>query len=162
MVVKSKPVDPAGLDLAYLALFVGMRVNEMVLKQVTGAGFRGIRESHGYLIQHLIESDRTITELARRLGVTQQAASKTVAELIELGVLQAIPAPDRRAKRIRLSARGWENVRFARRARAGLDRRLAAAVGARSYRQAKATLVACLRELGGLERIRRRRVREPD
>jgi len=28
------------------------------------------------MVEHLIESDRTITELARRMEITQQAASK--------------------------------------------------------------------------------------
>lgn len=161
MVVKCNSVDPAGLDLAYLAQFVGMRVNELVVKRAARAGYTGLRESHGYLIQHLVDSDRTITELARRMGVTQQAVSKTVAELVSLGILDSAPGSDRRARIIRLSERGWENVRVARRARAFIDRRLVAAIGVRNHRRARQALLACLTELGGLERIRDRRVRQP-
>jgi hypothetical protein len=104
--VKTSRVIPEQLDLAYLALFFGLRVNELVMQRMAGAGFRGVRESHGYLMQHLIEADRSITELARRMHVTQQAASKAVAELIGLRILEAAPAKDRRSKSIRLSERG--------------------------------------------------------
>ena len=86
------------LDLPYLGFFLGLRVNELVMARTIRGGFTGVRESHGYVIQHLIESDRTITELAQRMAVTQQAASKIVAELIHLGILEAVPAKDRRAK----------------------------------------------------------------
>jgi DNA-binding MarR family transcriptional regulator len=161
MVVKSSPVDPAQLDLGHLALFVGQRVNELIMESIVRRGFDRVRESHGYLIQHVIDSERSISELASRMEVTQQAASKTVAELVRLGLLEAVPAKDRRAKRIRLSRRGWECVRFARRSRARIDQRLLQGMGTKAYKRTKASLLTCLKELGGFERIRHRRVREP-
>ena len=161
MVVESNTIDLDHLDLCYLALFLGQRVNELVVARLVRAGFRKVRESHGYVVQHLIERDRSISDLARRTGVTQQAASKTIAEMIRLGILEAKPALDRRAKLIRISNRGWESIRFSRRARARIDRRLATRVGATKYRAMKSYLVECLTELGGAEIIRSRRVREP-
>ena len=165
MVVQSSapelPASLDGLDLGYLALFLGLRVNELVTERARAAGFTRIRQSHGYVIQHLIEAERSITELARRMEVTQQAASKAVAELVELGALEVSEAPDRRARRVRLSARGWKMVRLGRRARQILDRRLRAAAGAKNYETARAALQACLQALGGLERIQSRRIREP-
>ena len=121
-----------------------LRANEIVVAQMKKAGFKNARESHGYLIQHLIESERTITELARRMEVSQQAASKSVAELIRLGFLDAVPATDRRAKRIRLSRHGWKCVRTARQLRSRIDRRLAKSLGAGDYNRTKASLIACL------------------
>jgi DNA-binding MarR family transcriptional regulator len=161
MVVESSSINLEQLDLGYLALFLGQRVNELVAGRMMRAGFREVRESHGYVIQHLIECDRSITALARRMGVTQQAASKMTAEMIRLGILEAKPGLDRRAKVIRISDRGWESIRFSRRARARVNLRLATLVGATKYRSMKAGLVECLAELGGIERIRSRRVREP-
>ena len=149
------------LDLAYLGFFLGLRVSELVMARTIRAGFIGVRESHGYVIQHLIESDRTITELAKRMEVTQQAASKIVAELIHLRILEAVPAKDRRAKRIRLSQRGWTCVKLGRRVRGQITSRLIAAAGREACEQAKSTLVTCLRALGGIERIRSRRIRAP-
>src|SRR5215467_10952268 len=129
MVVRSKssdasPVDPARLDIAYLGFFLGLRVNELVLEKGLAAGFRGMRESHGYLVQHLIESERSITELAQRMNVSQQAVSKSIAELVKHGVVESLPATDRRARRVRLSTRGWNAVRFTRRARQTIEARL--------------------------------------
>ena len=161
MVVKSSSDRFAQLDLAYVGFFLGLRVNELVLTRTIKAGYVGMRESHGFLIQHLIESDRTITELANRMEVTQQAASKTVAELIHLGMLEAVPGKDKRAKRIRLSERGWSCVKLGRHLRNQVSRRLIAASGRKSYEDAKSTLLICLRALGGIERIRSRRIRAP-
>jgi DNA-binding MarR family transcriptional regulator len=161
MVVESTSINLDQLDLGYLAFFLGQRVNELVVGRLMRAGFRHVRESHGYVVQHLIERDRSISDLARRMGVTQQAASKMTAEMIRLGILEAKTALDRRAKVIRISNRGWESIRFGRRARAHIDRRLATLVGAKNYRSMKACLVECLTELGGVQRIRSRRVREP-
>src|SRR5262245_51550996 len=166
MVVKTTDVDRARvdltrLDIAYLGFFLGLRVNELVLQKGVAAGFRGMRESHGYVVQHLIESERSITELAQRMSVSQQAASKAIAELVKHGVVESRPAADRRARRVRLSKRGWDAVRVSRRARQAIEAQLQRTVGEKSYDDAKATLVACLEALGGLNRVRARRVRAP-
>jgi len=161
MVVESKPIDLEKLDLAYLALFLGQRVNELVVQRLVRAGFTNVRESHGYVVQHLIECERSISDLARRMGVTQQTASKTVAEMVRLGVLKAATAEDRRAKVIRISERGWESIRYSRRARAQIDHRLTKAVGGEGYERTKTALIQCLDELGGAQRIQSRRVRQP-
>ncbi len=161
MVVESKRIDVKSLDLSYLALFLGQRVNEIVMQRLKRAGFRSVRESHGYVIQHLIDGDRSISDLARRMGVTQQAASKTVAEMIRLGMLEVLPAVDRRAKAIRISTRGWESIRLSRRVRGQLDRRLEGILGAREHQLIKGGLIECLTNLGGVQRIQAHKVREP-
>src|SRR5262245_3908345 len=61
------PIDPSALPLTHLAMFLGLRVNELIVERGRAAGFRQFRESHGFVIQHLIESERTITELANRM-----------------------------------------------------------------------------------------------
>ncbi|MEZ4239345.1 MAG: MarR family transcriptional regulator [Myxococcota bacterium] len=70
------------------------------------------------MFQHLVERSPTIGELAERLGVTQQAASKAVAELEGLGyVARAADPADSRVRRVSLTARGWDAVERARGAR---------------------------------------------
>ena len=162
MVVKStEAATPRKLELPYLGFFLGLRVNELVMERAWNAGFHGVRESHGYVIQHLIETDRTITELARRMEITQQAASKIVAELIRLGILETASAGDKRIKRIRLSKRGWQCVQLGRWTRARIEKQLIRSVGKRDYESAKLTVLKCLQELGGIKRIRTRRIRAP-
>lgn len=155
------PVDLARLDLGYLGLFLGLRVNQLVLDRLRADGYANVRESHGYLIQHLIEKGRSITELARRMEVTQQAASKVVAELATFGVLEVMAGADRRQKTIRLSTRGKELVELSRRKRRKIEQRLIRAVGAARYREASATLAECLDAIGGWQRVRARRIVQP-
>ena len=162
MVVKSRQGDPERLDLGYLALFLGMRVNRLVEERLQAAAYRGVRESHGYLIQHLIEAERSITELAGRMRVTQQAVSKAVAELADLGMLEVLPGADRRSRIVRLSARGRQIVRDARRMRRQIERQLIRAAGAAPYEAARRTLSRCLEALGGMDQIRSRRVPPPE
>jgi DNA-binding MarR family transcriptional regulator len=149
------------LDLAYLGYFLGLRVNDLVMKEAWKAGFQGVRESHGFVVQHLIESERTISELAKRMEVTQQAASKITAELVGLGIVEMTPAEDRRAKSVRLTKRGWECVELGRRTRARIEKKLMDTRGKRNYEKAKMVLLSCLERLGGVERVRGRRIREP-
>jgi DNA-binding MarR family transcriptional regulator len=154
------PVDPAALDLGYLALFVGMRVNDLVLDRLHAGGFADARIAHGYVFQHLIEGPRSITELAKLLGVTQQAASKSVADLVARGYLKSTPGGDRRARQIELSERGRACIAFARDARARIERRLVARHGA-TIARTRALLADLLDELGGGDPVRARRIREP-
>jgi DNA-binding MarR family transcriptional regulator len=93
------------------------------------------------------------------MEVTQQAASKVVAELISLGAIEATTAHDRRTKRIRLSRRGWRAVKLARKVRAKIEKRLVKAVGVTRYDEARRILLRGLDELGGMERIQSRRIR---
>jgi DNA-binding MarR family transcriptional regulator len=155
-------VDPQALDLGHLGLFVGYAYADHVAERVEAAGFLGLRFSHGFVFQHLIARDCTVGELAERMAVTQQAASKAVAELERLGYVErASDAGDARVRRIRLSARGRGAVAAARRTRARLERRLETRLGARSLAQARALLAQALAALGGAPAVRRRRVRPP-
>ena len=162
MVVKQEGrLSLSALDVGYLGAFLGLRINELVMQDLAVAGFKGFRESHGYVIQHFVEGDRSITELARRMEVTQQAASKVIAELIALGIFEASPALDRRSKRIRLSDRGQRLVKTSRQLRTRIEKRLLSEIGTPAYEAARTTLVQCLEKLGGVDRIRSRRVRAP-
>jgi DNA-binding MarR family transcriptional regulator len=167
MIVKSKHVDSGrpelgDLGLGYLAFFLGVRVNQLVKERLQAAGYHGVRESHGYLIQHLIETERSITELAQRMQVTQQAASKAVAELAAMGMLEVVPGADKRSKTVGISAQGWHIVRESRRTRRHIERRLVRAAGAAAYEDACRTLSNCLEALGGMKQIRSRRVPHPE
>jgi DNA-binding MarR family transcriptional regulator len=152
--------EPASLDLGYLALFVGLRTNALILERLHAAGHPGLRDAHGYLFQHLIAGPRTITELAGCLGVTQQAASKAVAELIATGYLDDRGSDDRRARRIGLSKRGRAAIAKVRALRAAHERRLVGRHGP-AIAQARRLLATVLDELGGTDAVRRRAIRAP-
>ncbi|HSP78633.1 MAG TPA: MarR family transcriptional regulator [Myxococcaceae bacterium] len=149
------------LDLGYLALFVGMRINELTLEAVHAAGFTGLRHAHGFVFQHLLEEPRSISELAVLLEVTQQAASKTVAELEQLGFIEQTPSEDARVRRVRLSARGRAAVEKGRASRAELQTRFERSHGKRAIEDARELLAKVLASLGGAEAVRARRIRMP-
>src|SRR4051794_17063565 len=100
-------LDPQQLDMGTLALFVGQAAATLVQEQLADQGFGDLRFSHGYVFQHLIDAEPTVGELAAHLAVTQQGASKAVAELEHLGYCERAPdAADARIRRVRLTDRG--------------------------------------------------------
>ena len=154
-------VDPRALDIGYLALFVGYAFTDKVQAKLA-VGFEGLRFAHGSVFQHLVEGPRTLGELAAALEVSQQAASKSIAELEALGYVERVAdEADARVRRVRLSERGRGAVARARKIRASLERKLAAERGARAIEQCRAVLADVLESLGGAEAVKKRRVRGP-
>jgi DNA-binding MarR family transcriptional regulator len=157
-----KPVDPEALDLGYLALFVGYAYGEAVQRELARAKLPPLRFSYGFVFQHLIGGERTIGELAERMQVTQQAASKSVAELERLGcVSRVVDREDARVRKVRLTEMGWKAIESARKARKEVEARVEKEVGGKEVGRARAVLVKALEALGGVEAVRRRKVGMP-
>ncbi|NBM19270.1 MarR family winged helix-turn-helix transcriptional regulator [Streptomyces sp. GC420] len=155
-------LDPRRLDTGTLALFVGQAAAALVREQLADQGFGDLRFSHGYVFQHLIDDEPTVGELATRLAMTQQGASKAVAELERLGYCERVPdAADARVRRVRLTDRGRDAVHAARQARNALERRLTDRFGERCLAEHRDLLVRLLDELGGTPAVERRAVRPP-
>ncbi len=143
------------LDLATLAYLAGSSANDAVLARLHEIGHTGVRVSHGFVVQHLIEGAPTVSELGELLGVTQQAASKQLLELERLGYVERAPDPaDSRVRRARLTARGRRLVEDGRRLRRELDVPGNAA--------AKRALIRLLDATGGTENVLKRRVPPAD
>lgn len=156
------PVDPTELDIGSLALFFGLAAAAEVEQDIAGRGLRGLRFSHGYVFQHLIDDEPTIGRLADALDMTQQGASKAVAELERLGYVERVPDPaDARVRRVRLNARGRAAVDAARGARRAQDERLAELCGTDRLEIVRTVLAELLESLNGSEAVRRRRLRPP-
>ena len=145
-------LDPAQLDVVLAALFAGLALNERVTERLHTDGFDDVRFSHGFVFQHLVPGPLAVGELARRMGVSQQAASKAAAELERLGYVERAPDPaDARVRRLALSARG-------RAARAAVADELAGVLGPRRAETLRRTLLDALAAAGGLDAVRARRV----
>src|SRR5262245_44582702 len=104
--LEQTPLDPAALDLLQLGLFAGMAANQTLRERLAARGVRGVRDSHGFIIQHLLRGPHSASELAELLGISQQAVSKSLAELARWKLVQPAPSADRRVRKLRLSARG--------------------------------------------------------
>src|SRR5262245_24543584 len=73
-------------------------------------GYTDIRASHGCVCRFIdAEHGSRLTYLADRSGVTKQAVGEAVDDLEQRGFVERVPDPlDKRAKIIRLTARGRE------------------------------------------------------
>ena len=151
-------LKPEELDLPTLAALAGAAANQHLLRRLRNDGYAGVRTSHGYVIQNLIDESPTVGELADRLGVTQQAASKTVVEMEALRLVARVPdAADSRVRRVQLTDEGRALLAAGRAARAELERAVGADVG--DLGAARRALVSLLEHTGDLAAVTRRRVR---
>ena len=152
-------MDLHALDLATLSSLAGDAASAAVLERLRQLGHVGVRRSHGYVFQRLLVGEPTIGELAEALAITQQGASKHVAQLEELGWVERFPDPgDARLRRIRLTAAGHGVIEDARRVRGELDERLSELLGERDVTAARRTLAALLELTGRGGPARERRV----
>jgi DNA-binding MarR family transcriptional regulator len=150
------------LDLSLAALFAGWALNDAVTRRLAARGFTGLRFSHGFLVQRLIVAEQSIAAIARALDVTQQAVSKTVAELEGLGYVRRRPDPrDARVRLVSLTDRGRAAVEAAREERAAVVDELRDRLGPRRVDAAAEVLREVLAAHGMDAAVRGRRVRPP-
>ncbi|MET7381306.1 MarR family winged helix-turn-helix transcriptional regulator [Streptomyces sp. NPDC005526] len=86
---------------------------------VVARGFEGLRPAHGFAFARLAPDGATVGELAAHLGVTKQAASQLVDEIVRKGYAERRPHPgDARSRLVVLTGRGWACTRAAQEAAA--------------------------------------------
>jgi DNA-binding MarR family transcriptional regulator len=77
--------------------------------QLSAQGHPDARPLHGFALQAIGPRSATISELARRLGVSKQAAAKTTAALEQVGYIRRLAdTADARVVRLERTARGEE------------------------------------------------------
>jgi DNA-binding MarR family transcriptional regulator len=103
--------DPPGFELPLL-LFAGFRALIDELHAELGRrGHPDVRPAYGFAMQAIGTSGATASEIGRRLGVSKQAAGKTVDRLAGLGYVERVDDPaDARRKLIRLTPRGLDSL----------------------------------------------------
>ncbi|MFC0507512.1 MarR family winged helix-turn-helix transcriptional regulator [Micromonospora costi] len=75
-------------------------------------GHSDLRPLHGFVLQAVGPDGTTASELGQRLGVSKQAAGKTVDRLVALGYLERADDPrDARRKLVRMTERGYDGLR---------------------------------------------------
>lgn len=125
--------EAMALSAALLAVAGGLtqRINEGVLAR----GFEGVRPAHGFAFARLAPDGATVTDLAAHLGVTKQAASQLVDEMVRKGYAERRPHPeDARARLVVLTERGWACTRAAEEAAAEAVREWGQLLGEREVR----------------------------
>jgi DNA-binding MarR family transcriptional regulator len=98
------------LPLRLLLAFRGL-IDELHA-ELAAQGHPDVRPLHGFVFQAIGVEGTTAVELGRRLGVSKQAAGKTLDALERMGYVVREPDPgDARRKRVRLTARGVDCLR---------------------------------------------------
>ena len=72
-------------DLTYWLLAAAADAVDSIHAEVTAAGFTDMRPTHGFAFARMAPDGATVVELADHLGVTKQAASQLVDELVRKG-----------------------------------------------------------------------------
>ena len=149
-------------DLVTAVHLAGLALTAEAVRRLHAAGFADLRTAHGFLVQHVVEGPRPVGEIAERMGVTQQAVSKSVGELVATGYLERTADPaDARVRLVGLSARGRDAVATTRRIRADVEAELARALGAERAAALHDAALAALEWAGGGDAVRARRVLPP-
>jgi len=150
------------IDLPLAALFAGWAMAGELQRRLAADGHGDVRFADGFVFQHLIGGPLTIGALAERLEVTQQAASKSVADLERRGYVAREPDPaDARARLVALTERGRSAIEGGRRHRAAIAAELGERLGPRRVEGAQRLLNDVVAELGADAAVAGRRVRAP-
>ena len=149
---------PLREDLSLLLTALTAWSQDQVMHQLAAAGFGDLRVSHGYVFQHLQAGPVTVRELAEKMGVTAQAASKSTGELERLGYVTRTQGADLRVRLIELTKAGHQAILSARLARAGANAELRLRLGedAEAFDKALRTLAE---STGALDELASRRLR---
>ncbi|WP_405580012.1 MarR family winged helix-turn-helix transcriptional regulator [Streptomyces sp. NBC_01092] len=120
------------MALSAALLAVAGELTQRIHDGVVARGFEGLRPAHGFAFARLAPDGATATDLAVHLGVTKQAASQLVDEIVRKGYAERRPHPDdARARLVVLTERGWACTRAAEEAAADVVQAWAAVLGDR-------------------------------
>ncbi|MFJ8027333.1 MarR family winged helix-turn-helix transcriptional regulator [Streptomyces sp. NPDC096311] len=102
------------MALSAALLAAAGELTQRIHEGVVARGFEGVRPAHGFAFARLAPGGATVSDLAAHLGVTKQAASQLVDELVRKGYVERRPHPaDARARLIVLTELGWACTRAA-------------------------------------------------
>ena len=121
-----------------------MAVDELH-RRLNEEGHPQVRPGHGCVFRFVDADGSRLTDLADRARMTKQAVGEVVADLEGLGYVERVPDPDDgRAKIIRLTDRGRDGQRAARRIFRDIERRWGRQLGEQRVDELRETLGAIL------------------
>lgn len=109
---KAPEEEGPGFELPLL-LFAGFRtLIDRLHAELARQGHPDVRPAHGFAMQAIGLRGASASEVGRRLGVSKQAAGKTIDRLITLGYAERTDDPaDARRKLVRLTPHGIDALR---------------------------------------------------
>ena len=151
-------MSPVSQEPPLTRLFaIGYRANiEGLHDELARRGWDDVRPAYGFALLAVRDSPATVTDLARWLGMTKQAASVLVEQLAGADLVRRNQDPaDRRAWLVSLTRRGRRLLSTVEEIYAEQERRAAELIGAERLARLRADLVTLLSdEDGGLLPLR--------
>jgi DNA-binding MarR family transcriptional regulator len=133
--------DSPGFELPLL-LFAGFRsLIDQLHAELARQGHPDVRPAYGFAMQAIGRNGATASEVGRRLGISKQAAGKTVDRLESLGYVERVDdESDGRRKLVRLTPRGIDSLVRSAAIFDDLRAQWAETVGANQLREMEAAL----------------------
>jgi DNA-binding MarR family transcriptional regulator len=134
--LSTSPPNPPGFELP-LRLLLGFRtlIDELHV-ELARQGHPEVRPMHGFVFQAIGPEGTTAAELGSRLGVSKQAAGKTISSLEQLGYVERTTDPrDARRRTVLLTDRGTDCLNRSARIFDQLRDQWAKTIGAERLRQ---------------------------
>ncbi|MFC9560964.1 MarR family winged helix-turn-helix transcriptional regulator [Agromyces sp. NPDC056965] len=133
---------PGELPILLIGSF--RQVIDELHEQLRDLGYDDVRPLHGFALQSITEDGVSISEFARRLGVTKQAAARTAASMEALGLVsRRIDPHDARASVITRTSRANDVLAASGRLLGDREAEWRRQLGADRYD----TMISCLQEL---------------
>jgi DNA-binding MarR family transcriptional regulator len=107
-------MDVEAVQLAMSVLAAASRVIDRIQEGLARRGYDDVRPAHGFAFVRISQGDATVLDVAEHLGVTKQAASQLVEQLVQRGYVTRVADPfDARRRPLALTARGRACTRAA-------------------------------------------------
>src|SRR5215472_1517047 len=133
--------ETPGFELPLRLLLAFRVLIDELHAELARRGHPDMRPMHGFVFQAIGPGGTTAAELGRRLGISKQAAGKTIDALEQLGYLERGPDPgDARRKVVRLTDRAVDALELSARIFDDLRARWAEILGAERLRALEADL----------------------
>ncbi|QYC45723.1 MarR family protein [Nonomuraea coxensis DSM 45129] len=133
--------DAPGFELPLRLLLAFRALIDELHAELSRQGHPHIRPMHGFVMQAIGPEGTTAVELGRALGVSKQAAGKTVESLERVGYVERATDPaDSRRKIVRLTPYGMDALHRSARIFDDLRARWAAELGVERLRALEADL----------------------
>jgi DNA-binding MarR family transcriptional regulator len=144
---KSQAKQLASSNILSLLLNAYYQVDNELQKSLEKKGWRQFTHSQSMIFLNMAEGrDRTV-DIAKHIGVSKQAVSRTINELVEIGLIHLETDPnDKRAKRLTLSTKGAVITEDATKSIFELEKNLSKKLGEQKTLQLKELLKALVNQ----------------
>lgn len=132
------------LPLARLSALVYRSLIDDLHAHLRARGWRDVRPSYGFVLLEARRRSLGVTDVARLMEVTKQAASKLVDAMVTAGYLREVAVDDARARQVTLAPRGRRLLGAVEEIYAELEAAWARVIGAARVEALRADLRAVL------------------